>query len=593
LWRLNNDAMTKSINISQKRMEADFILKNAYIADVFSLCWRKANIVVSDGKIISLDEMDEFTAKKVEDANGRYVIPGLIDAHIHIESSMLPPSRFSQILLPHGITSVITDPHEIVNVSGAKGMQFMLEDAKNALMDIYFMLPSSVPCTSFENSGAVMKAKDLAPFLQDEHVLGLAEVMDFPAVLGTDSDMMDKLALVRNAKKIIDGHGAGLTKEQLRGYRAAGIQTDHECVTAEEARERIKQGMYVFIREGSAAKNLRDLLPAVTPANARRFAFCTDDKHLDELIEEGSINFAISLAIKDGMNPLQAIQLATLNAAECYRLYDKGAIAEGYTADFVMLEDLQKMTIASVWKNGQKVAKNGQVLHEEKETAHIDDCILHSVHLPNLTVDDLAIPFNKGNVANVIGIMPNQITTQHLEKQVDVEEGVFVPSVEKDLLKMAVVERHHSLGTIGLGIVHGFGLKQGAVATTIAHDSHNAIVVGTNDEDMLCALKALQEMQGGLVVVKDGEVIGSLALPIAGLMTTLDAETATKKIKETHKALQEIHPDLYFHFFLTLSFLSLPVIPELKLTDTGLFDVKTFQHIPVEVVEQEGIPNLI
>ena len=585
--------MTKSINISQKRMEADFILKNAYIADVFSLCWRKANIVVSDGKIISLDEMDEFTAKKVEDANGRYVIPGLIDAHIHIESSMLPPSRFSQILLPHGITSVITDPHEIVNVSGAKGMQFMLEDAKNALMDIYFMLPSSVPCTSFENSGAVMKAKDLAPFLQDEHVLGLAEVMDFPAVLGTDSDMMDKLALVRNAKKIIDGHGAGLTKEQLRGYRAAGIQTDHECVTAEEARERIKQGMYVFIREGSAAKNLRDLLPAVTPANARRFAFCTDDKHLDELIEEGSINFAISLAIKDGMNPLQAIQLATLNAAECYRLYDKGAIAEGYTADFVMLEDLQKMTIASVWKNGQKVAKNGQVLHEEKETAHIDDSILHSVHLPNLTVDDLAIPFNKGNVANVIGIMPNQITTQHLEKQVDVEEGVFVPSVEKDLLKMAVVERHHSLGTIGLGIVHGFGLKQGAVATTIAHDSHNAIVVGTNDEDMLCALKALQEMQGGLVVVKDGEVIGSLALPIAGLMTTLDAETATKKIKETHKALQEIHPELYFHFFLTLSFLSLPVIPELKLTDTGLFDVKTFQHIPVEVVEQEGIPNLI
>lgn len=585
--------MTKSINISQKRMEADFILKNAYIADVFSLCWRKANIVVSDGKIISLDEMDEFTAKKVEDANGRYVIPGLIDAHIHIESSMLPPSRFSQILLPHGITSVITDPHEIVNVSGAKGMQFMLEDAKNALMDIYFMLPSSVPCTSFENSGAVMKAKDLAPFLQDEHVLGLAEVMDFPAVLGTDSDMMDKLALVRNAKKIIDGHGAGLTKEQLRGYRAAGIQTDHECVTAEEARERIKQGMYVFIREGSAAKNLRDLLPAVTPANARRFAFCTDDKHLDELIEEGSINFAISLAIKDGMNPLQAIQLATLNAAECYRLYDKGAIAEGYTADFVMLEDLQKMTIASVWKNGQKVAKNGQVLHEEKETAHIDDSILHSVHLPNLTVNDFAIPFNKGNVANVIGIMPNQITTQHLEKEVDVVEGVFVPSVEKDLLKMAVVERHHSLGTIGLGIVHGFGLKQGAVATTIAHDSHNAIVVGTNDEDMLCALKALQEMQGGLVVVKDGEVIGSLALPIAGLMTTLDAETATKKIKETHKALQEIHPDLYFHFFLTLSFLSLPVIPELKLTDTGLFDVKTFQHIPVEVVEQEGIPNLI
>lgn len=568
-------------------MEADFILKNAYVADVFSLCWRKANIVVADGKIIALDEKDEFTARTEEDANGRYVIPGLIDAHIHIESSMLPPSQFSQILLPHGITSVITDPHEIVNVSGSKGMHFMLEDAKTALMDIYFMLPSSVPCTSFENSGAVMKAKDLAPFLQYEEVLGLAEVMDFPAVLGTESDMIEKLNLVRDANKIIDGHGSGLTKEQLRGYRAAGILTDHECVTAEEARERIKQGMYVLIREGSAAKNLVDLLPAVTPANARRFALCTDDKHLDELIEEGSINFAISLAIKNGMNPLQAIQLATLNAAECYRLYDKGAIAEGYTADLVMLEDLQKMTIASVWKNGQKVANNGKMLREGEEMAHIEESILNSVHIPHLTADDLAISFKKGNIANVIGIIPNQITTRHLEKEVDIEKGFFIPSVEKDLLKMAVVERHHSLGTIGLGIVHGFGLKQGAVATTVAHDSHNAIVVGTNDEDMLCALKALQEMQGGLVVVKDGEIIGALALPIAGLMTTLDAPKAKEKIKETHTALHEIHPDLYFHFFLTLSFSSLPVIPDLKLTDTGLFDVKTFQHIPVEVVEKK------
>ncbi len=582
--------MTKSINISQNRIEADFILKNAYVADVFSLCWRKANIVVAEGKIIALDEKDEFTAKVVEDANGRYVIPGLIDAHIHIESSMLPPSQFSQILLPHGITSVITDPHEIVNVSGSKGMNFMLEDAKNAQMDIYFMLPSSVPCTSFENSGAVMKAKDLAPFLQYEEVLGLAEVMDFPAVLGTDPDMLDKLSLIQTGGKIIDGHGSGLTKEQLRGYRAAGIQTDHECVTAEEARERVKQGMYVLIREGSAAKNLEDLLPAVTPANARRFAFCTDDKHLDELIEEGSINFAISLAIKNGMNPLQAIQLATLNAAECYRLYDKGAIAEGYTADFVMLADLQKMTIATVWKNGQKIAQNGKVLHEVKDTAKIDESILNSVHIPNLTPNDLAILFKSGNVANVIGIMPNQITTKHLEMEVDVENGQFVPSIAKDLLKMAVVERHHSLGTIGLGIVHGFGLKEGAVATTVAHDSHNAIVVGTNDEDMLYALKALQDMQGGLVVVREGSVIGSLALPIAGLMTTLDALKATEKIKETHRALHEIHPDLHFHFFLTLSFLSLPVIPELKLTDTGLFDVKSFQHIPVERVEKKVSP---
>ncbi len=579
----------KMINISQKRIEADFILKNAIVADVFSLCWRKANIVVADGRIIALDEKDEFSAKTVEDANGKYVIPGLIDAHIHIESSMLPPSQFSKILLPHGITSVITDPHEIVNVSGSIGLEYVLNDSKSAKMDIYFMLPSSVPSTSFEHAGAVMEAKDLAPFLQKEQVLGLAEVMDYPAVLNADLDMLEKLSLVQKANKIIDGHGAGLNREQIRGYRAASIRTDHECVTADEARDRIKQGMYVLIRQGSAAKNLVDLLPAVTPANARRFAFCTDDKHLDELIEEGSINYSISLAIKHGMNPLQAIQLATLNAAECYRLYDKGAIAEGYTADFVMIEDLQKMNISTVWKDGVKVAENGEILHENKTANDIDETILQSVHIPALTPKDLEIRFKNSDCANVIEIIPNQITTKHIKQQVEVQNGLFVPSVAKDLLKLAVIERHHSRGTKGLGIVHGFGLQKGAVATTVAHDSHNAIVVGTNDEDMIVALEALQRMQGGLVVVEDGKVIGSLALPIAGLMTTLTPEEAVEKLKEVHEALHQIHPDLHYHFFLTLSFLSLPVIPELKLTDTGLFDVKNFKHIEIEAASKNPV----
>ncbi|SOC23098.1 adenine deaminase [Ureibacillus xyleni] len=583
---MDMQTMKRLIEISQKRVEADFILKNAYVADVFSLCWRKANIVVADGMIVALDNQDEYSAKRTEDANGKYVIPGLIDAHIHIESSMLPPSQFSQILLPHGITSVITDPHEIVNVSGAKGMQFMLDDAKNALMDIYFMLPSSVPSTSFEHAGAIMKAKDLAPFLQNDQVLGLAEVMDFPSVLNTDWDMLEKLVLASHSNKMIDGHGAGLTGEQLRGYRVAGIRTDHECVTAEEARERIKQGMYVLIREGSAAKNLLDLLPAVTPVNARRFAFCTDDKHLDELMEEGSINHAVRLAIKHGMNPLQAIQLATINAAECYRLDGKGAIAEGYIADFIMLEDLHSMDIGAVWKNGVKVAENQKMLNSTGRRKDIDQTILQSVNIPNLTKNDFEIHFSEGNRANVIEIIPNQIMTKHIEKEVDVKDGVFIPSIEHDLLKIAVIERHHSLGLKGLGIVHGLGLKKGAIATTIAHDSHNAIVVGTNDEDMLTALEALQSMQGGLVVVNEGKVIGSLALPIAGLMTTLSAEEAAVKLKEVHGALHKIHSDLHFHLFLTLSFLSLPVIPELKLTATGLFNVKSFEHIPVEVVSE-------
>ncbi|MEK4227936.1 adenine deaminase [Solibacillus sp. FSL H8-0538] len=577
--------MKRRIEISQKRIKADFILKNAQVADVFNLRWRLADIVVADGRIIAIDERGEFEAYEVEDAGGRYVIPGLIDAHIHIESSMLTPSEFNRIMLPHGITSVVTDPHEIANVSGTAGLQFMLDDAATAEMDIYFMLPSSVPGTSFEHAGAVLEATDLAAFEGHAAVLGLAEVMDFPAVLNGEHNMLAKIEFAQKAGMVIDGHCAGLTSNQIRGYRAAGIQTDHECVTADEARDRIEQGMYVFIREGSAAKNLKSLLPAVTAANARRFAFCTDDKHLDELMEQGSINYAVSLAIKEGMEPLQAIQLASLNVAECYQLKDKGALASGFIADFVMVEDLQTMKVSTVWKNGMKVTENGQMLSAPTPKIDIMPAITASVHLPKLTKDDLAILFTHGDRANVIEIMPDQLTTKRIECTVDVVEGQFVPSIEKDLLKLAVIERHHQLGTKGVAIVHGFGLQRGAVATTVAHDSHNAIVVGTNDADMLVALEALQKMQGGLVVVADGQVLEEFALPIAGLMTDLQANVAAKSLLNVHEALQQIHPDLHFHFFLTLSFLSLPVIPDIKLTDTGLFDVTQFQHISVEIID--------
>lgn len=575
--------MQRVIAVSQLKEPADFILKNALVADVFTLSWKKANIVVAEGKIIAIDEQNKFIAYEEEDAQGRYVVPGMIDAHIHIESSMLTPAQFSRILLPHGITSVVTDPHEIANVSGASGLSFMLEDAKKAQMDIYYMLPSSVPATAFEHAGAVMKAEDLAAFVKHESVLGLAEVMDFPAVLNGDEEMLEKITLAKTNDMVIDGHGAGLSPSQISGYRAVGIATDHECVSAEEAIDRVSQGMYVLMREGSAAKNVRAILPAVTQANARRFAFCTDDKHLDEIIEQGTINYAASLAIEQGMDPLQAIQIASLNAAECYQLKDKGALAAGFIADFVLLEDLQTMRAAAVWKNGVKVAANGEMLTANPERTTIETAILQSVHLPHVTKDDLAIPF-KSNRANVIEIMPSQITTKHLVCEVDVENGYFVPSVEKDLLKMAVFERHHQVGTKGIGIVHGFGLQKGAVATTVAHDSHNAIVVGTNDEDMLVALEALQSVQGGLVVVEDGQVIGEMPLPVAGIMTDVEARVAAQQLHKVHEALHRIHPHLQFHFFLTLSFLSLPVIPTLKLTDTGLFDVTNFKHIEIEAL---------
>lgn len=573
--------LTQNIMASQGKVEADFILRNAQVADVFTLTWKKADIVVKNGHIVALDRQNVFFAKHEEDAAGQYVIPGLIDGHIHIESSMLTPAEFSRVLVPHGVTTVITDPHEIANVAGAEGIQFMLDDAKKAEMDIFVMLPSSVPGTPFEHAGATLTAADLAPFMHNDYVRGIAEVMDFPAVLNGEASMLEKIMLAQQGNFIVDGHCAGLSSAQITGYRAAGIQTDHECVTAEEALDRIEQGMYVLIREGSAAKNLRDLLPAVNTMNARRFGFCTDDKYVDELLEEGSINFDVKMAIAQGMEPLQAIQLATLNVAECYRLYDRGVLAPGYKADFVLVEDVKEMRAKAVWKNGVKVADNGKML-TPRTKLEVPAHIQQSVHLPSVTTDRLAIPFTKGSKANVMEIVPNQLITNHLVMDVPVKDGVFVPSVAQDLLKLAVIERHHHLHTTGLGIVKGFGLQKGAVATTVAHDSHNALVVGTNDEDMVLALNRLQAIQGGFVIVADGKILAEMPLTIGGLMTDASAHEAQMQLARLHKALNELNPNLDFHFLLTFSFVALPVIPALKLTDTGLFDVTTFQHISIE-----------
>ena len=578
---VQREQLTQQILASQGKVEADFILCNAQVADVFTLTWKQADIVVKDGQIVALDTEQRFQSAHEEDANGSYVVPGLIDGHVHIESSMLTPAEFSRVLVPHGVTTVITDPHEIANVAGTEGIQFMLDDAKKADMDVFVMLPSSVPGTSFENAGATLAAQDLASFFTHEDVRGLAEVMDFPAVLDGEAGMLEKILLAQQANLVVDGHCAGLSSTQITGYRAAGIQTDHECVTAAEALDRVAQGMYVLIREGSAAKNLRDLLPAVNSANARRFGFCTDDKYVDELMEEGSINFDIAMAIEEGMEPLQAIQIATINVAECYRLYDRGVLAPGYKADFVLIEDVKDMRAKAVWKNGMKVAENGKMLTNYQAT-NVPDHIQQSVHLPTVTKEMLSIPFTKGTKANVMEIEPNQLITNHLVIDVPVKDGVFVPSVELDLLKLAVIERHHGLHTTGLGIVKGFGLQKGAVATTVAHDSHNALVVGTNDEDMLLALERIQEIQGGFVIVADGKILAEMPLIIGGLMTDVTADVAKQQLADLHQALHTLNPNLDFHFLLTFSFVALPVIPALKLTDTGLFDVTTFQHISVE-----------
>ncbi len=568
--------LINSIQTAAGKRHADVVIKNGYVLDSYNLELIKTDIAIVDGVFAGIGEFD---ATQVIDATGKYVVPSLIDAHVHIESAMVTPSEFAKAVLPCGVTAVITDPHEIANVCGKEGIAYMLDDSRDVPMDIFYMLPSSVPSTSFENSGAILSAEDLKPFYEHNCVLGLAEVMDYPSVAETTDSMMQKLHDARTNNKKIDGHAAGLDSRALNIYKAAGIDTDHECITADEALERIKRGFYVLIREGSVAKNLTQLLPAVTERNARRFMFCTDDKHMDDLIKEGSVDHNVRLAVQQGMDPLLAIQMASLNVAECYGLKTKGAIAPGLDADFVLLDDLGSFSVSQVYRGGKLVAENGA--SESISKQHPSDAIMNSVHIPELTPKDLKLPVREEQ-ANVIEIIPNQLVTKKLKLHVNRDENNgFLPSSDKDLMKLAVIERHHHTGNIGLGIVKGFQFKRGAIASTVGHDSHNLIIAGTNDEDMIKAAEVIQEMHGGLVVIQENQIIGKLPLPIAGLLSNKDYHSVNQELGEIDRALAEIGAPDHFNPFLTLSFLSLPVIPELKLTDLGLFDVKAFQHISI------------
>lgn len=570
------DSFHKQITSASKKVKADVVVKNGKIIDVFNLNIIEGNIAICDGKIIGIGD---YEGNVIIDAGGRYVSPAFIDSHVHIESSMVTPQEFSKVVIPHGVTTVITDPHEIANVAGARGIQYMLDDSEGIPLDVMIMLPSSVPATPYENAGAILRANELQPFYEHPRVLGLAEVMDYPSVRDGEKSMLNKLEDAIHSNAIIDGHGAGLDEIGLNIYRTAGITTDHECTTAKEALDRISRGFYVLIREGSAAKDLRSLISVVTERNARRFMFCTDDKHLDDLTNEGSIDHNIRLAIQEGIDPLIAIQMGSLNAAECYGLKGKGAIAPGYYADFLLLDSLENLDIFQVYKNGRMVANQGKYLASTRGKTN-EEGLTDSVQFPSVTKNSLQIKMNQ-NLAHVIEIIPNSLITNHLVEVVDVDGETFIPSIDKDQLKLAVIERHHLTGNIGLGIVKGFGFTSGAIATTIAHDSHNIVAVGTNDEDILHAVNELNHIQGGIVIVKDNQAIASLSLPIGGLMTNQSPEKVNESIHRLDQALKQIGGPDGFNPLLTLSFLSLPVIPELKLTDKGLFDVKKFKHISV------------
>ncbi|WP_439116629.1 adenine deaminase [Metabacillus litoralis] len=573
---LNNiEKIENYIAAAGKHTTTDIVIKNGKIVDVFNGEIIEQDVAVHQGMIVGIGD---YEGNVIIDAKGQYICPGFIDAHVHIESSLVSPTQFAQVVLPHGVTTIVTDPHEIANVSGAKGIQYMIDNSEGIPLDVFFMLPSSVPATSFENNGATLIADDLRPFLKDTRVLGLAEVMDFPAVKNCDHHMLEKLKLTSQ----IDGHGAGLDQDGLNIYRAAGIQTDHEATTVKEAKERLQRGMYLLIREGSVAKDLKALLPVVKPHNMSRCMFCTDDKHLDDLIKEGSIDHNVRLAIKEGVDPISAITMASLNPAICYGMKTKGAIAPGFEADFFFAESLEELMITSVYKAGKLVGQTGEYVGEILGYGSSSIGLNETVRIGEVKKEDLFIPL-KSNKVNVIGVIPNSLVTKKLEVTLEETTAEFSALIEKDLLKMAVFERHHYTGNIGLGIVKGLQLKNGAIATTIAHDSHNLVVAGTNDEDMIMAVHALRDMQGGLVYVVEGEIKAALTLSIAGLFSDRDYTKVNEELIAFKHALKENGFDPGFNPFLTLSFLTLPVIPEVKLTDKGLFDMSVFKHISVEI----------
>ncbi|MGC9347453.1 MAG: adenine deaminase [Anaerolineae bacterium] len=553
---------------------ADLLLNRARVVNVFTGEILESQVAVAGEWIAAVG--DGYTGKQTLDLEGRLLVPGLIDTHVHVESSMCSPSQFARAVVPHGVTTAITDPHEIANVAGADGIRYMIEASEGLPMSILVNLPSCVPATDMGTAGATLDADDLIALRDLPRVLGLAEFMNVPgAVLGLPGAIEKLLAF---QDKHIDGHAPGITGQQLRAYVAAGPSTDHESTTADEALEKVRLGMHVLIREATAASNLSSLLPAVTPENARRFAFATDDRHPADLIDEGSIDHNLRLAVDSGLDPVTALRMATLNGAEAFGLEDRGAIAPGRRADMVVTPSLSEFQAIKVFFGGELVAEGGRLI-VDSAPEDVDGTAVRST--VNVDLDELSfrIPA-EGARLRVIGVIPDQIATAMRTMEARIVDGEAIPDVERDLLKMATVERHRNTGRVGLGFVQGLGLKEGAIAGSVGHDCHNITVAGVNDDEMLAAVGAVKELGGGLVAVKDGEVIASVPLPIAGLMSDQPIETVRDQMERLIEAAHELGSPLHDPF-MQLGFLALEVIPRLKLTDQGLVDVEIFDFVPL------------
>ncbi|MGQ9556975.1 MAG: adenine deaminase [Desulfurispora sp.] len=565
----NVQQMQEIIRQAAGRQEIDLCLKNARLVNVLSGEIHRANIGIHQGQFVGFGD---YAARECLDLAGAYVCPGLIDAHVHIESTMLVPERFAGVVMPRGTTAVIADPHEIANVCGVAGIRYMLEAAARTPLRIFYMLPSCVPASPLETAGAQLTARDLAQFWDHPQVIGLAEVMDYPAVLAGQESVLDKIAAAGG--RPVDGHAPGLQGRLLSAYIAAGIGSDHECSRPEEMREKLRCGMRVMLRQGSAARNLLDLLPAVNSHNSRRCIWATDDRNLLDIVAEGHVDQLIRLACQNGLDLITAVQMATINTAEWFGLKGLGAIAPGYAADFIIFEEIDHFCPREVYIGGQPVARAKKSLVEPvlADTAALRSRVI--LNLPEAELQRrLEVP-DAGGPVPVIGVSPGQIITEKLHLELPVQDGLLAADPQQDVAKLAVLERHHGQNSLGVGFVRGLGLKRGAIAATVAHDAHNLIVAGMNDRDMLQCIFTLARAGGGLCAVAGGELLGLVELPVAGLMSDWPVDRFHQLLLNLHRSLSRLGLAGKQDPFMMLSFLALPVIPALRLTDRGLIDVR-------------------
>jgi adenine deaminase len=549
----------------------DLVIANAQVFSVFTREWLEVDVAVADGRIAGLGSYDG--GERV-DGGGRWLVPGFIDAHVHIESSKLTPAEFARAVVPHGTTAVVTDPHEVANVLGREGVEWMLEASEGLPLDVFVMAPSCVPASDFESPLCPLEPEDMEAILRHPRALGVAEMMNFPGVIAGAASQLERLELSGH----VDGHAPGVSGRSLDAYVAAGVRSDHEATTPEEALEKRRRGMWVLIREASNARNLRDLLPLVREYGPEHCAFCTDDREPDLLYREGHIDQMCRIAVSEGIAPEDALLMATLHPARAHRLLDRGAVAPGLRADLVLLEDLESFRPASVWKDGKLVAEDGHVADFERPA--VPDRVRSTMRAAPVDAASFAIP--AAPRVRVIETVPAQLITHAREEEPTVDGGQIVADPERDLAKIAVIERHHATGRVGLGLVRGFGLTAGAFASTVAHDAHNLVVVGVADADMAACATRLQEIGGGIAVARAGEIRGELALPVAGLLSDEPVEEVVERLEALHAMLGEQGVSDPAPF-MTLSFLALSVIPSLKITDRGLVDVDRFQLVPLAV----------